>query len=271
MTTDPTTAAEALLLALGDSGVDYLFANAGTDFPPLIEALAKLGTQGIPRALTIPHESVAVAMAHGVWLVTGRAQAVMVHVNVGLANAVMGMINAASDDVAMLIMSGRTPITETGHKGQRMTPIQYGQEMYDQSGLVRELVKYEYEMRYPEQAGPMVYRALAMARSKPCGPAYLSLPKEPLSAPVPAQTVTRPPPPAASLNVPARETLETMRDWLNAARSPAIVCQRGDPDGRLGPLISQLAHRIGAAVYEPFSIRNLMAADDPVFQGYRPP
>ncbi|MGB3245751.1 MAG: thiamine pyrophosphate-dependent enzyme, partial [Sulfitobacter sp.] len=42
-------------------------------------------------------------------------------------------------------------------------------------------------------------------------------------------------------------------------------------DGRLGPLISQLAHRIGAAVYEPFSIRNLMAADDPVFQGYRPP
>lgn len=264
------TAAEALLEALSDGGIDYLFANAGTDFPPVIEALAQMGKTA-PMALTIPHESVAVAMAHGAWLASGRVQAVMVHVNVGLANAVMGLINARSDDVPMLMMSGRTPLTETGRKGRRMSPVQYGQEMYDQTGLVRELVKFDYELRYPEQAAPLVHRALAIARSAPFGPTYLSLPKEPLSEAVPEGSTIRPAPPAASAAGIAPGMVAEVCNWLTAAKAPAIVCQRGDPEGRLGPLVSQLAHRVGAAVYEPFTVRNLLAASDPVFRGYRPP
>ena len=66
------TGAEALLTALGDCGVSYLFANAGTDFPAIIEALAKLPADQVPQPVTIPHETAAVAMAHGFWLVTGR-------------------------------------------------------------------------------------------------------------------------------------------------------------------------------------------------------
>jgi len=268
--TQPETAASALLAALADGGVDYLFANAGTDFPPLIEALARLG-KSAPRTLTIPHESVAVGMAHGAYLVSGRAQGVMVHVNVGLANCMMGLINARSDDVPMLVMSGRTPLTETGRKGTRMTPIQYGQEMYDQSGLVRELVKFDYELRYPEQAEPLVHRALALARSAPPGPVYLSLPKEPLSEPLPEGAAIRPPAPAATAIAPDSHALDTVLQMLRGAENPAIVCQRGDPAGHLGPLVSRLAERVGAAVYEPFSIRNLLPAPDPALQGYTPP
>ena len=37
----PQTSAEALLCAMKSGGVDYLFANAGTDFPPVIEAYAR--------------------------------------------------------------------------------------------------------------------------------------------------------------------------------------------------------------------------------------
>jgi acetolactate synthase-1/2/3 large subunit len=51
------TVADAYLAVLADRGVDYLFANAGTDFAPLIEALAKaqaLGTP-IPEPITCPH------------------------------------------------------------------------------------------------------------------------------------------------------------------------------------------------------------------------
>jgi acetolactate synthase-1/2/3 large subunit len=36
-----TTAAELLLDALHAHGVEYFFANAGTDFPPVIEAFAR--------------------------------------------------------------------------------------------------------------------------------------------------------------------------------------------------------------------------------------
>ncbi len=54
---------------------------------------------------------------HGYYLVSARPQAVMVHVNVGLANAVMGAINAASDNVLLLLMSGRTPQPRPAGRG----------------------------------------------------------------------------------------------------------------------------------------------------------
>ena len=64
-----------MLLALKANGVDYLFANAGTDFPPIIEALASLDPDFLPQAVTVPHETASMAMAHGYYLATGQAQA----------------------------------------------------------------------------------------------------------------------------------------------------------------------------------------------------
>jgi acetolactate synthase-1/2/3 large subunit len=110
----PTIAAEALLMRLKAHGIDYLFANGGTDFAPIIEAYVTGGAKGsaMPQPLIIPHETAAVAMAHGYYLATGRPQAVMVHVNVGLANCIMGLINAASENIPIVVLAGRTPITE---------------------------------------------------------------------------------------------------------------------------------------------------------------
>ena len=63
----PTTAAEAFLMALKANGVDYLFANAGTDFAPVIEGLANQGSysEALPEPLVIPHETAAAAMVWG--------------------------------------------------------------------------------------------------------------------------------------------------------------------------------------------------------------
>jgi hypothetical protein len=213
----PATGAESVLLGLKRAGIDYLFANAGTDFPPVIEALAHLPASSVPEAVTVPHETAGIAMAHGYWLVTGRMQAVMVHVNVGLANTSMGVINAASDNVPVVVLSGRTPITERGHPGSRMTPIQYGQEMYDQASLVKDVCRFHYEMRYPEQGEAMVARAAAIARAEPAGPVYLSLPREPLTAPVPealAEPVVQAP---ASAAMPDPEAIALWgRGWRSS-------------------------------------------------------
>ncbi|MDB4203068.1 thiamine pyrophosphate-requiring protein [Planktomarina temperata] len=263
------TGAESLLDGLSLSGIQYMFANAGTDFPPIIEALARRDPSAAPVALTIPHETAAVAMAHGAYLVTGRAQAVMVHVNVGLANSVMGVINAASDNIPMLVMSGRTPISERGRKGARMTPIQYGQEMFDQTSLVRDLVKYSYEMRYPEQGKQLVMRAMSLATSEPQGPVYLSLPKEPLSEIVPETTQTHHPmPPSATKILPDPEAIIKLARLLEAASNPVIICQRGDTEGRLSRALSTLAAKHGIAVFEPFLLRNVLHSNDPALQGY---
>jgi len=266
----PETGAEALLLALADVGIDYLFANAGTDFPSIIEGLARLSSDHVPVACTIPHETVAVGMAHGYWLVTGRPQAVMVHVNVGLANATMGLLNAQADNVPLIALSGRTPLTETGRAGGRATPIQHGQEMFDQTGIVRGIVKFDYEIRYPEQCDSVLRRAATLARSDPAGPVYLSLPREPLAEALPAGFTAAGPVPPARAGAPDPRAITELSAMLAAARRPVILCQRGDPEGRLGEALSKTANRLGLGVCEPYPVRNVMASNDPAFLGYDP-
>ena len=120
ITTEQITVAEAFLELLASRGVKYFFGNSGTDFAPIIEAFAKRQSQGRdgPVPLTVPHEIPAVAMAHGYTMVTGRPQAVMVHVIVGTANALGGIINASRARVPMLFFAGRTPVTEVRRRRQ---------------------------------------------------------------------------------------------------------------------------------------------------------
>ena len=177
------TTGEAYLRLLADRGIDCLFANAGTDFAPLIEAFARCAAHGlpVPRPITVPHENVAVCMALGHWLLSRRVQAVMVHVNVGTANTICGLLNAARANVPILLTAGRTPLTETGMEGGRNLHIHWTQEMYDQAGMVREAVKWDYELRNVAQLETVVDRALAIARAAPAGPVYLTLPREVLA------------------------------------------------------------------------------------------
>jgi acetolactate synthase-1/2/3 large subunit len=158
MSESTLTAGGAILARLKAVGVDYIFANSGTDFPPIIEGIAEAHAKNIalPQALVIPHEHAAMGMAHGYYLATGRPQAVMAHTNVGLANCAIGAINAAAEHIPVLLFSGRTPTMEQGRFGARTVPIDWGQEMRDQAGLVREAVKWDYELRFPEQALEMV-------------------------------------------------------------------------------------------------------------------
>src|SRR5258707_6182789 len=178
------TAAEALLGALRAHGIDYFFANGGTDFPSVIEGFARAAETGaaVPRAMLVPHENAAVAMAHGVYMVSGRPQAVMVHVNVGTGNTLNCLINAARDEVPILLMAGRSPLTEGDAHGARNRHIHLAQEMFDQAGMVREIVKWDYELRSPDQVEDVVGRAIERAMTSPRGPIYLSLPREVLAA-----------------------------------------------------------------------------------------
>ncbi len=82
---------EAILRSLKANGVDTLFINPGSDFAPIIETYAGTGGADIPEAITAAHENVVVTMAHGYFLATGKMAAAAVHVNVGLANAAMGL------------------------------------------------------------------------------------------------------------------------------------------------------------------------------------
>ena len=265
----PLSGAEAFLSQLKASGVEYLFSNAGTDFPPIIEAFANTSTQlSFPTPLLVSHEAVAMGMAHGFYLVTGRPQAVMVHVNVGLANATMGIINAASDNVPVIVCSGRTPITETGRAGSRTTPIHWGQEMRDQAAMVREHVKWDYELRYGDQAIDVVARAVSVATSEPPGPVYLSLPREALAEVSVSDVRTRKSVTAQS-GRPLNETVEKAAELLAQAKSPLVIAQRGAGSGDFEPL-SEFVDRYALPTCEFWATRNSLSTSQPMHIGRDP-
>jgi acetolactate synthase-1/2/3 large subunit len=267
------TAAEGFLTRLGQHGVNYLFANSGTDFAPLIEAYEGADEAQLarwPKPLTITHETVAVGMAHGAYLASGQLQAVMVHVNVGLANSLMGLINAQSDNIPILMFAGRTPITEYKRLGSRMTPIQYGQEMRDQASMLRNVVKWDYELRYGEQIIDAVDRAVSIATSTPSGPVFLGLPREPLAEAIDdGRNADYPMPPQNQENLHDKAAIDQLAKHVSAAKFPLLICQRGDHNGRVGRAIERLCAAYPIGVIEPFVIRNNLASDHSNHLGYQ--
>jgi acetolactate synthase I/II/III large subunit len=183
---DADTVAQALVQLLSRRGVEYFFANSGTDFTPIIDALARYSDAPDFKLQTIqvPHENTAIAMAHGHYLISRRPQAVMAHVNVGTANMGLGIINAARAHIPMLVLAGRTPWYEDTIEGCRTNFVQWGQDTYDQGAYFREFTKWDYELRGAHNLETIIDRALAISQSEPAGPVYLTLPKEVLCQPV---------------------------------------------------------------------------------------
>jgi len=254
MNDTPRSLASNFLQALLDRGIEYVFANAGTDTAPIIEALVAARLAGIktPEFITVPHENVAISMAHGYFLATGKPSAVMVHVTVGTANALCGLMNAARDQAPILLMAGRTPSTETGHIGSRNASIHWGQDSFDQGGLVREWVKWDYELRPGQAPEEIVGRALDIAMSEPKGPVYLCMPREVLGD----ITNHGPKPPAdrnlGSLStVPSAKGIAQAARWLADAEFPLIISSSAGRDaGNVGKL-SHIAETYGIGVALP--------------------
>jgi acetolactate synthase-1/2/3 large subunit len=267
------TVAEAFLELLASRGVEYFFGNSGTDFAPIVEAFAKRRAQGKDRPVpvTVPHEIPAVAMAHGYAMVTGRPQAVMVHVIVGTANALGGIINAARARVPMFFLAGRTPVTEKGHPGSRDLGIHWAQESFDQGALVREFVKWDYELRLGSQIETIVDRSLAITQSEPRGPVYLTLPREVL-----ADTMTNfeysdgPRVNAASPTAAAPESVGRAAALLAAAQKPVAIVQSlgRNPDG-LNVLV-ELAELLAMPVVEHWQTHVNFPQNHPLHAGFDP-
>lgn len=266
------TAGGALLARLKSVGVDYIFANSGTDFPPIIEGLAEAAAKDVPlpQALVMPHENAAMGMAHGYYLATGRAQAVIAHTNVGLANCATGAINAAVENIPVLLFSGRTPVTEAGRFGARTVPIGWGQEMRDQAALVREAAKWDYELRFPEQAGALVDRAYAIANSTPKGPVYAALPREVLCEPYENDDLDLPLTMQPVHVAPDTRQISRLADAIRKAQFPVIIAQHGVGSADAFAALSALAERWAIPVCHYWALQIAIPTDHPMYAGVDP-
>ncbi|MGV2978296.1 thiamine pyrophosphate-requiring protein [Roseibium alexandrii] len=266
------TSGGVLLSRMKAIGIDYIFANSGTDFPPVIEGLAEADAKNIdlPEAIVIPHESAAMGMAHGYYLGTGKTAAVMAHTNVGLANCAIGAINASIENIPMMLFSGRTPTTEQGRFGSRTVPIGWGQEMRDQTALVREACKWDYELRFPEQAVETVDRAKALAETTPRGPVYVSLPREVLCEPCPMDQLAAPAIMVAPQPGLDQVAVATAAKWIAEADNPVIFAQRGAGSADGFAALADMAERWGIPVCQYWAVRLAMDLDHPMAAGNDP-
>jgi len=273
VTFKPETAADAWLGLLAARGIEYLFANGGTDFAPLVEAYAKGRKLGwrLPEIVIVPHENLGVAMAHGYTMLTGRPQAMMVHVGVGTANAINGLINAARTNTPMLFTAGRTPLTESGAlPAARNNYIHWAQEHFDQGGMLREFMKWDYELRHAEQVETALDRALAIARSEPQGPVYMTLPREILASPFNSSfsltsTIAPASPPA-----PDPDTLEEAAKLLGRAEKPLIITSNAGRTADNVRALRELAETFAIPVvqYRPRYLS--LATEHPLAAGWDP-
>ena len=264
-----STGAEAFLEQVRALGVvRYMFANTGTDHGPIIEALAKGGGEdprGI-RPIVVPHEMAAVSMAHGYYCVTQKPQMVLVHTLPGTANALGGILNANSSNVPLFLVAGRTPITEGELRGGKSQNIHWRQESRDQGNVVREFVKWDYEVRTNQNLAAVVSRAYKIAMSEPRGPVYLTLPREWLCETLELTQLPAGPLEPATKTQADQASLERAAELLIAAQSPLIATKYlGRNPEAVGHLV-ELAELLSIPVVQQLNHVNF-PTDHPLYVG----
>jgi len=252
----PGTIARSFIEALQRRGIEQVFANAGTDHAPLIEALADMQRAGIatPAFHVVPHENLAMAMAQGYYQTCGKPAVVLVHVTIGTANTVCSLMNAWRSNIPVLLVAGRNPSSQEGHTGSRSVPIHWGQDVFDQGALVREFTKWEQELRSYQSVDALVDRALVIAMSEPRGPVYLALPRELLAD---ADEAGPTPPSAAPESAhPPPAAIEALASMLAKAERPVIVTSTVGVDGEAREILEQVAERYAIPVQQswPFAV-----------------
>lgn len=248
------TGAEELVATLREHGVRYIFANLGTDYPAIVEAFAKARAQNhaLPEVIICQHEIVAVSAAQAFAQVTREPQAVFVHVDVGTANMGGTIHNAARGRTPIFVFAGQSPWTTRGEAlGSRTNPVQFVQDAPDQGSLVRQYVKWAYEVKTPITMRQLVQRGMQIAKSEPAGPVYMMAAREPLEARVSRNGHEQRASDALPVpSVPTDEALRQAADWLLAAERPLVVTSYMGRDEAAVPALVALAERLAIPVIE---------------------
>jgi len=268
--------AHYFLEGLIDLGVDYIFANLGTDHVSLIEEMARWDKQGRkhPEMILCPHEVVAVHMAGGYALATGRSQAALVHVDAGTANACMAIQNLFRYRLPVMLFAGRAPHTLHGElTGSRDSYVHFVQDPFDIASIVRPYVKWEYSLPSGVVVKEALARASAFAHSDPPGPVYMMLPRETLAeewddADMPAYPPERYGSVHAGGIEPARA--EAIANSLMAADNPVAFAAYLGRKPQAVAALDRLARACGIRVAEFNAIDLNIPQDSPCFAGIDP-
>lgn len=176
-----------MLSTLLDLGVDTVFGYPGGAVLPIYDALA-----GEPRMrhVLVRHEQAAVHAAEGYARSTGKVGVVLVTSGPGVSNTVTGLLDAQSDSVPVMCISGQV--------STRVIGTDAFQEC-DALGITRSVTKWNKQVRHVEHLEFLLRTGFEIARTGRPGPVMLDVPKdiqvqrcEPRSEPLPPVHVRLP-------------------------------------------------------------------------------
>ncbi|MDR6214571.1 biosynthetic-type acetolactate synthase large subunit [Paracidovorax wautersii] len=233
--------AEALLDTLVACGVDTIFGYPGGAALPLYDAL-----HGEPRIrhVLVRHEQAAVHAAEGYARTTGRVGVVLVTSGPGVANTISGLLDAISDSVPLLCISGQVATAVIGTNAFQES---------DALGMTRPVTRWNAQPRSADAIPVAVRRALRIAAGGRPGPVLLDVPKD-----VQLQRLTRAVPTASTLPLerrqavpgalPPRSSLQRAADLLSTARRPVFYGGGGliNAGPQACEAFAQLVRRMGA-------------------------
>jgi len=264
-----------LLEGLKEIGVDYLFCNLGTDHAPIIEEMAHRRKRGeaMPNIVRCPHENTAAHMAGGYALVTGRGQGVLVHVDVGTANAANAMHNLFRSRLPVLLMAGKAPYTSHDELvGTRDTHVHFVQEPFDQGSLVRPYMKWEWTLPSGVVVKEALQRAYSVMQSAPRGPVYLMMQRETLAQHWNVDEIRRYPGDrygAMADGGADPELVAVLAERLLSAENPILITGYGGMDALAAQKIDEVAQFAGIPIFEANSKSNI-SYESPCFAGFSP-
>jgi len=167
----PEYVSDLVVYLLNRLGVEYVTLNPGATTRGMHESLVTYGGNTAPEVITCSHEEVAVAMAEGYYLATGRPQATLVHNIVGLQHASKAIYEAWLNNAPMLIIGGTGPLDST----HRRPWIDWIHTAQVQAQIVRDYVKWDDQPQGALSVAESLLRAYQIAMTEPRGPVYLCL------------------------------------------------------------------------------------------------
>ena len=244
---------ELILQSIAANDVKKIFFCGGTDNYFFMESAAKFKALGkpCPDLVTVLHESDAVYMNMGYFQWTRKPQVTLLHVDCGTINAGAAWAEAWHAGAGIVVMAGRTPWTTKNElPGARSISVHWQQEVYDQAAIIRQYTKWDYEIKTVENASLIVQSAFRIAASEPCGPAYLTLPREVMAAKISDGSALYEPAafkPAVSAQGDSDALRETAKKLVEA-RNPIILVKSMGRRPESVPALVKLAEKLAIPV-----------------------
>jgi thiamine pyrophosphate-dependent acetolactate synthase large subunit-like protein len=240
---------EAILEAFRKLKIDYIMSSPGSEWSPIWEALARqqLDNKPGPTFIESWHETLAVNMATGYTLITGRPQAVLLHAGVGMLQGSMGVHGAMQNEVPMVVMSGESQtlgedpdldIEQQWYGGLTVGGIER---------FVEPFAKWARAVTSPHTLYESVIRAGEMAQRVPKGPIYLNVALEHMLHDWTPPALAREVPPAPAVQ-PRQEDVATVAELLRNAKNPIIVTETAGREPEAFSTLVELADLLAIPV-----------------------